>query len=113
MHLIGIEPDMLGIESSFLNGLLARRRKLCCNSTVLKAPVSAMAHQLSFHVGLGLSLSPYPFHPFFLTVSVQTNGSPVPQLESDQIGFLIWKWLRKRDNGAAVYQHLPAEPELI
>jgi asparagine synthetase B (glutamine-hydrolysing) len=71
-----------------------------------------MAHQLYFRVGLGSSPSPYPFRASFLTVTVQTNGSPVVQLESDQNGFLIWKSLTNRDNAATVYQHLLAEPEL-
>jgi hypothetical protein len=45
-------------------------------------------------------------------ISVQTNGSPVLQLESDQNGFLIWKSLMNGDNAASVCQYLPTEPEL-
>jgi uncharacterized protein YbaA (DUF1428 family) len=64
-----------------------------------------MAHQLFFRVAISISR----FLPDGFCTDERFTCSAT---KSDQNGFLIWKLFTSRDNAAAVYQHLLAEPEL-
>jgi asparagine synthetase B (glutamine-hydrolysing) len=64
------------------------------------------SHQCFFRVELSSTPSLHPFRDQFLTVSIQTNSTPILLSVSDSRGFLIWKSLSNRDKAENIYSLL-------